>query len=44
MREKELNIARENVSALIRRKFVFDSEDFLNKTVFLTPQKLTRKK
>ena len=34
MREEELKIARENVSALIRGKFVFDPEVFLNKTAF----------
>ena len=32
MREKELKIARENVSALMRRNFVFDPEVFLNRS------------
>ena len=44
MREKEVKIARENVSALMQGKFAFDPEVFLNKTVLLAPQNLIRKK
>ena len=44
MREKELKIAGENVSALMRRKFVFDSEVFLNKTVLSDTLKVSEKK
>ena len=33
MKEKELKIARDNVSALMQEKFVFNPERFLNKTV-----------
>ena len=44
MREKELKIARENVSALMREKFVFYPEVFLNKIVLFDTSKLMRKK
>ena len=43
-REKELKIARENVSALMRGKFVFDPEDFLNKTVLFDTSKIDEEK
>ena len=39
MREKELTIARENVSALMWIKFVFDPEVFLKKTVLFDTSK-----
>ena len=44
MREKELKIARENVSALTRGKFVFESEVFLNKTVLFDTSKVSEEK
>ena len=44
MREEELKIARENVSALIRGKFVFDPEVFLNKTVLFDTSKIDEEK
>ena len=44
MREKELKVAGENVSALMRRKFVFNSEVFLNKTVLFDTFKVSKKK
>ena len=44
MREKELKVAGENVSALMRRKFVFNSELFLNKTVLFDTLKVSKKK
>ena len=42
--EKELKIARENVSALMRGKFVFDPEVFLNKTVLFDTSKVSEEK
>ena len=33
MKEKELKVARDNVSTLMQGKFVFDPERFSNKTV-----------
>ena len=33
MKEKELKVARDNVSTLTQGKFVFDPEHFSNKTV-----------
>ena len=44
MREKELTIARENVSALIWIKFVFDPEVFLKKTVLFDTSKTDEEK
>ena len=44
MREKELKIARENVSALMRGKFVFVFEVFLNKTVVFDTSKIDEEK
>ena len=44
IREKKLKIARENVSALMRGKFVFDPEDFLNKTVLFDTSKIDEEK
>ena len=44
MREEKLKIARENVSALMRGKFVFDPEVFLNKTVLFDPSKIDEEK
>ena len=44
MRGKELKIARENVSALMRGKFVFDPEVFLNKTVLFDTSKMDEEK
>ena len=44
MKEKELKVAREKVSALMQGRFAFNPEDFLKKQCFLTPQKLMRKK
>ena len=44
MREKELKITRENVSALMRGKFVFDLEVFLNKTVLFDTSKVSEEK
>ena len=42
--EKELKIARENVSTLMRGKFVFDPEVFLNKTVLFDTSKVSEEK
>ena len=44
MRDKELKIAGENVSALMRGKFVFEPEVFLNKTVLLDTSKVSEEK
>ena len=44
MREKEVKIATENVSALMRGKFIFDPEVFLNKTVLFGTSKIDEKK
>ena len=44
MREKELKIARENVSVLMGGKFVFDPEVFLNKTVLFDTSKVSEEK
>ena len=44
MREKELKIARENVSALMRGKFVFEPEVFFNKTVLFDTSKVSEEK
>ena len=44
MREKEVKIATENVSALMRGKFNFDPEVFLNKTVLFGTSKIDEKK
>ena len=44
MREKELTIARENVSALMWIKFVFDPEVFLKKTVLFDTSKTDEEK
>ena len=43
MREKEVKIATENVSALMRGKFIFDPEVFLNKTVLFGTSKIDEK-
>ena len=40
MKEKELKLARDNVSALLQGKFVFDPERFLNKTVLFDTSKV----
>ena len=44
MREKELKIAGENVSALMRGKFVFDPEVFSNKAVLFDTSKTNEEK
>ena len=44
MKEKELKVARDNVSALIQGKFVLDPERFLNKTVFFDTSKVDEEK
>ena len=44
MRKKELKIARENVSVLLRGKFVFDPEAFFNKAVLFDTSKTDEKK
>ena len=44
MRDKELKIAGENVSALMRGKFVFEPEVFLNKTVLFDTSKVSEEK
>ena len=44
MREKELKIARGNVSALMHGKFVFDPDVFLNKTVLFGTSKIDEEK
>ena len=44
MREKELKIARENVSALMQGKFVFVFEVFLNKTAVFDTSKIDEEK
>ena len=44
MREKEVKIARENVSALMQGKFPFDPEVFLNKTVLFGTSKFDKEK
>ena len=44
MRQKELKIARENVSTFTRGKFVFESEVFLNKTVLFDTSKVSEEK
>ena len=42
--ERELKIARKDVSALMRGKFAFDPEVFLNKTVLFDTSKIDDKK
>ena len=44
MRENELKIARENVSALMCVKCFFDPEVFLNKTVIFDTSKIDKQK
>ena len=44
MGEKELKIARKDVSALMRGKFTFDPEVFLNKTVLFDTSKIDEEK
>ena len=44
MRDKELKITGENVSALMRGKFVFEPEVFLNKTVLFDTSKVSEEK
>ena len=44
MREKELKIARGNVSSLMHGKFVFDPDVFLSKTVLFGTSKIDEEK
>ena len=44
MKEKELKVARENVSALMQGRFVFNPEVFLNKTVLFDTSKIDEEK
>ena len=44
VREEELKIARGNVSALMRAKFAFDPEVFVNKTVLFDTSKIDEEK
>ena len=43
MRNKELQIARDNVSALMAGKFSFSPEKFLNKTILFDEEKIMDK-
>ena len=40
MKEKELKVARDNVSTLMQGKFIFDPEHFKNKTVLFDTSKV----
>ena len=42
MKEKELKLARDNISALLQGKFVYDPERFLNKTVLFDTSKVQK--
>ena len=44
MKEKELKVARENVSAHMQGRFVFNPEVFLNKTVLFDTSKVDEEK
>ena len=44
LKDKELQVARDNVSALVEGKFSFSPEKFLNKTVLFNVSKVIQKK